>query len=320
MAVELAQIVFKSTVFCLMASALNAGCSKTVVLGSECPAQQGPCGHDTTILPRPDPVSGEAGVVGGAFPGGDGGVFPTKDAEVSDGSEIQIDAGRVPIDAGQLTDPSNGQTTDAAQSAADAGPSDASSGLLQNPSFELRENPEFGVIENQFGSDVLVSDLAGYVPRAGEFFANIDPWFACWVGAQVESDLGGPAGGLEATEGGALITTGYGPLIWLPGLFQILEAGPLAAGRSYSFMLDVINSGNGRSALWLGATNLPCTMPEVYAATPELTNHNSWETHCLTFRTKRALSTFALMPVDVADGGVGQISFDNLRQVESCPP
>jgi hypothetical protein len=60
-------------------------------------------------------------------------------------------------------------------------------------------------------------------------------------------------------------------------------------------------------------------LPEVYAATAELTNRNSWEKVCLTFRTRRALSTFALMPVDVADGGVGQISFDNLRQVDSCP-
>lgn len=257
--------------------------------------------------------------MGGSVASWDAGALPALDAEVSDDGGFQVDVPRTPIDAAQLTDTSNGQTTDTSQSARDAGPGDASSGLLQNPSFELRENPEFGVIESQFGADVLVSDLAGYVPRAGEFFANIDPWFACWVGAQVEADLGGPAGGLEATEGDALITTGYGPFIWLPGLFQILEQ-PLAAGRSYSFTLDVINSGNGRSALWLGATNLPCTMPEVYAATQELTNRNSWESVCLTFRTRRELGTFALMPVDVADGGVGQISFDNLRQVESCPP
>jgi hypothetical protein len=319
MAVELAQIVFKSTVFCLLASVLNAGCSKTVVLGSECPAQQGPCGLDTPILPQPDPVPGETGDGGGGTAGWDSGVFPPRDAEASYDGGFQVDAAREPVDAAQLTDTSNGQTTDTSQDPLDAGPSDASSGILENPSFELRENPEFGVIESQFGSDVLVSDLAGYVPRAGEFFANVDPWFACWVGTQVESDLGGPAGGLEATEGDALITTGYGPFVWLPGLFQIL-AQPLEAGRSYSFTLDVLNSGNGRSALWLGATNLPCTLPEVYAATHELTNRNSWESVCLTFRTRRALGTFALMPVDVADGGVGQISFDNLRQVDSCPP
>jgi hypothetical protein len=318
MVVDLAQIVFKSTVFCLLASALNAGCSKTVVLGSECPAQEGPCGLDTPILPQPNPATGETGPVGGGIAGSDAGLFPAKDAAASDDGGFQVDAEQLPVDAAQLTDTSNGQTTDT-PSEPDAGPSDASSGILQNPSFELRDNPEFGVIESQFGSDVLVSDLAGYVPRAGEFFANIDPWFACWVGAQVESDLGGPAGGLQATQGEALITAGYGPFIWLPGLFQIL-AQPLEAGRSYSFMLDVLNSGNGRSALWLGATNLPCTMPEVYVATPELTNRNSWESHCLTFRTRRALGTFALMPVDVADGGVGQVSFDNLRQVDSCPP
>jgi hypothetical protein len=317
MAVELAQIVFKSTVFCLMASALTAGCSKTVVLGSECPAQEGPCGPDTTILP--DPASGEAGNVGGGTASWDGGVFPARDAEASDDGEILVDAARAPLDAAQPSETNTGQTIDTSQGAPDAGPSDVSSGLLQNPSFELQANPEFGVVESQFGSDVLVSDLAGYVPRAGELFANIDPWFACWVGAQVESDLGGLAGGLEATAGDALITTGYGPFVWLPGLFQILEQGPLEAGRSYSFTLDVINSGNGRSALWLGATDVPCTLPEVYAATPELTNHNSWEKHCLTFQPTRELSTFALMPVDVADGGVGQVSFDNLRQVDSCP-
>jgi hypothetical protein len=317
MALELAQNVFKSTVFGLVACALGAGCSKTVVLGSECPAQEGPCGTDK-FLPQPESGSGNADTSTSRV---DAGEFPASDSAPSDAGGFQaVDATQLPSDAGEpVLDAGGGQTTDSAPDE-DVAPSDAgaNNGVLQNPSFELTANPNFGVIESQFGLDVLVSDLAGYVPRAGEFFANIDPWFACWVGAQVESDLGGRfAGGLEATNGEALISTGYGPFILLPGLFQLLEQ-PLEAGRSYSFKFDAINSGTGRSALWVGATNIPCTMPTVHAATPEITNRNSWDEYCVTFRAPRALSTFALVPVDVADGGVGQVSFDNFQQVESC--
>jgi len=315
MVLELAQNVFKSTVFYLCACALSAGCSKTVVLGSECPAQDGPCGHDIA-LPRPDPTD-DARAMGGGPSGLDANGFPVN---ASDGGGFQVDTAPTedadnvepPVDAGI------GPTTDSAPDIADAAARDASTGLLQNPSFELSANPAFGVIESQFGSDVLVSGLAGYVPRADEFFASIDPWFACWIGAQVDSDLGGPAGGLTATQGEALISAGYGPFILLPGLFQILEQ-PLQTGRTYSFMLDALNSGNGRSALWIGATNIPCTMPVVHAATPELTNRDSWQSYCLSFRAPRPLSTFAVMPVDAADGGVGTVAFDNLRQVDSCP-
>lgn len=315
MVLDLAQNVFKSTVRCAVVCALSAGCSKTVVLGSECPAQEGPCGQDT-FLPQPEasaepfgPDSAPVGLDANGFPAG-------PRAPDDGGSHLDV---APPSDSGGPSDAGIGQTTDAAEPAEAGAPDATSSGLLQNPSFELQANPNFGVIENQFGADVLVSDLAGYVPRAGEFFANIDPWFACWVGAQVHSDLGGPAGGLVATQGEALISTGYGAFVWLPGLFQILEGEPLEAGRSYSFMLDVLNSGTGRSALRLGATNIPCTAPEVYDETPELTNRNAWQSYCLTFRPTRPLGTIALVPFDVADGGVGEVSFDNLREVDSCP-
>src|SRR5690349_18798380 len=186
MVLDLAQNVFKSTVFGLFACALSAGCSKTVVLGSECPAQEGPCGDDTVRPPAESGSRDAGGAATGAYDGG----FAAFDAAASDDGGIGIVADAAqqqPIDATQMpADTGTGQTTDSAQPPLDAEPDDAaeSSGLLQNPSFELTANPDFGVIESQFGLDVLVSDLAGYIPRAEEFFASIDPWFACWVGAK----------------------------------------------------------------------------------------------------------------------------------------
>jgi hypothetical protein len=244
----------------------------------------------------------------------DGNGFPF-DAGASDANGFLTDA-TVSSDGGS---PSDAAQPDDVQPPTDSGASDAASALLENPSFELRENPAFGQVENQFGADVLVSELGGFVPGAGALFANIDPWFACWLGAQVESDLAGTVGGLTATQGQALITTSYGPFIFLPGLFQFLKQ-PLEVGRSYSFTVDVLNSGTGRAALRIGATNLACTPPEVYATTPELTNTNHWETHCLTFEATRPFDTFTLVPVELGDAGAtGQVSFDNLRVVADCP-
>jgi hypothetical protein len=324
MVLDLAQIVFKSTVFCSLACALSAGCSKTVVLGSECPAHEGPC-EGIDFLPVSDPRQVDANVVGGSVTIVDAGGSPMNPAPASDDAGFRApDEPRAPIDIPPPQAPQDagtGPTTDAAPPTIPdaAATEDASAGLLRNTSFELSADPVFGTIQNQIGSDVLVSRLAGYVPRADEFFASIDPWFACWVGARVESDLGGRvAGGLGATLGEALISTGYDPYNPLPGLFQILET-PLKAGQTYSFTLDAINSGPGRSALWIGAVNIPCTIPDVYDATPEITNRTSWKEYCVTFRATRSLNTFAIVPMDVADGGVGTISFDNIQQVDSCP-
>ena len=303
MAWELVQIVLKGTLLGLVAGACSAGCSKTVVLGSECPGRRGPCDLD---IPQ----------------GEDSGLLGTDNEELDAGAR---DGNGLPIEISQSD--ANGfplGAADAYIAPSDGAPPDAGqpdAGLLQNPSFELLENPAFGSLESQFGADVLVNDLGGFVPLAGGLFANIDPWFACWLGAQVESDLAGKAGGLVATEGQALITTDYGPFIFLPGLFQILRQ-PLQAGRTYSFRVDVLNSGAGRAALQVGATNLACTPPEAYATTPELLNTNRWERHCLTFRPTRALETFTLVPVSVGDAEAeaeGQVSFDNLQEVATCP-
>jgi hypothetical protein len=311
---EMAQIVARSTVFWLITAVLSTGCSKTVVLGSECPDREGPCGLDIKLPPQMDaafPAANPSNVDSATSDGGQ--TF----ADASDPSGFQNDAGAPPtvdtdgavavVDASAPPDP-------------DGGPSDASTGLLQNPSFELRENPAFGVSQSQFGTDVFVSDLGGFVPVAGQLFANIDPWFACWLGVQVDWDLSGIEGGLRAKDGEALITASYGPYMFLPGLFQVLQQ-PLQAGGSYSFRVDALNSGRGRAALWLGASNLPCTTPALRDESEEITNTNRWESFCFTLEPTRSVNTIALIPVslDSDAGAEGQISFDNIQQVESCP-
>jgi hypothetical protein len=299
----------------LLAVGWSAGCSKTVVLGSECPTHEGPC----DVASDADDQTGSHEVGGAQF----------DDADVPQGGE---DAGVTghpgPLDAARPRDaaipPRDATTSRDASVPRDSGPQDAGdadAGLLANPSFELRENPAFGTLQSQFGSDILVSELGGFVPAVGALFADVDPWFACWLGVQVESDLAGRAGGVTATEGQALITAGFGNFVVMPGIFQVLDQ-PLQVGKSYSFTIDVLNSGSTPATLELGAADLPCAPLAVSTSTPVLTpNATEFVPYCLTIQPTRAFNVFGLTPVGVAqDGGTpaGQVSFDNIVQVASC--
>lgn len=214
-----------------------------------------------------------------------------------------------PTDAGLTSD-------DAAR---DAGP-ETGTGVellrIENGSFELRANGAFATLEAQFEQDVFVGGLGSTVPVAGGIFANLEPWFACFIGTKSVSQL--QNGMYQATDGKGFVSANGGLTGLSPGLYQAL-ATPLQAGRSYSFEIDLLSSSDGANdvALQIGADAQGCGSLKGSSKTPNLHDADGWKTYCLTLTPGESLAVLGLVPLNL--GASSGLAFDNLRSVASCP-
>lgn len=288
---------------------LLAACEETIVLGTECPARNGPCEKK---LPPPDDGDEGGSMVdegdsGGdsSKPGADGGIDDPGLLDAGDG-----DSGRSPRDGSVMP-------AQDARAQEDAGP--ALFPRFRNPSFELIDGGEEGSLS--------------FTPMSGSALVDtsISPWTTCRAGLSVSSSVSGfnqPT--ITPREGRTLLTDTF-PIVYmnLNGLFQELEE-PLVPAQRYAFAVDVFlqlptilqqNAAVSEYFFEMQAAVDPlgCLQGRRLATSSSI-EPNAWKTVCMHFTTppQQAIRDVMILVNSPSPVNVASLHIDNMRYDAKC--
>ncbi|HEX6245682.1 MAG TPA: hypothetical protein VFZ61_32380, partial [Polyangiales bacterium] len=243
----------------VMALAAFSACTKTLVLGSDCPDETYQCTQDS-VKPEPDP---DDGMDAGQEPGShDGSTSAPEDAGPRGWDAIVVIPDPVQPDG----------ATDANLDAI------ATFSLLDvaNPHFERNSG---------LGGDLVLAKLIGTllpIPPIPLLFAELPNWYACWATTvhSVSRELMLDAG-LDTDDYLMFVVNGTPVRQLLPQ--------PLDAGAKYAleFTVQARPDPSERLVLEIRGANEECAVGDLLTSTRELPADAGWTPVCVEFATTR---------------------------------
>jgi hypothetical protein len=270
-------------------------CTRTLVLGTDCPDQIRECTQESVN----EPVQ----------PGSDDRLDAGEDLNPADATlMVPEDAGIKLRDAGVVPDLHH--VPDAA--------SDASLDAI--PTFSLLDvaNPEFQR-NGGLGGDLVLSKLIGTllpIPPFPLLFAELPSWYACWATSvnSVSRDLV-LDGGIATNDYLMFVVNGT------PVRQQLSQ--PLEAGAKYALALSIQSYPDPmeRLVLEIRGANEECAVGDLLASTQELPGDAGWSPVCMEFATSRAYKYLLIAPNTIGSmrpSNASRMALDDLRSVPGC--
>jgi hypothetical protein len=273
--------------------ALSA-CTRTLVLGTDCPDQQHQCTQESVTVHEPGPNDQL-----------DAGLGHHEDA----GPGAPDDAGGRGRDA-VITIPDLQHFPDAATDAnLDA---IAAFSLLEvdNPAFERNGG---------LGGDLVLAKLIGTLlplPPIPLLFAEVPSWYACWATTvhSLSRDLTLDAG-LDTNDYLMFAVNGTPVRQLLPQ--------PIDAGAKYAIELSVQARPDPAERLMLEirGANEECAVGDLLGTTQELPGDAGWTPVCIEFATSHSYQYLLIAPNAIGTtrpSGASRLALDDLRSVAGC--
>ena len=275
-------------------------CTRTVVLGTDCPEPDSICTDETSspVARDTDPQEGGARGEDAGSDGGEDAGEKTKDAAVETLPDIGLDAGPTELDA-------------------EAGV--AALLTIQNPDFERNGG---------IGGDLVLRSLLGGVlpPVTSIIFAELPGWYACWTATVYstsrEFDL--DAGLMQPQDDYLTFVVNGAPVR------QQLPS-PMQAGARYALQMEVWGRPEPGETLSLeihgafhnadaGANGPACEQGPLLGKSGPLPDNAGWTPVCVEFLADRAYTHLLIAPATtrMPASGTARLSLDGLRSVSSC--
>lgn len=293
----------------LIALLLCSACEEMVVLGTECPAQDGTCkkvqspGENDTGTPGDD----------GRGDGGEDQLPPNGDLDAGS-DELMKDAGRRDGSAG-----GRDATVFPIRDARPSEPEDAGPALYPsfvNPSFELVDGGREGP---------LPGPMLGSPPALETAIA---PWYTCRDGTTINTSVSSPLSGtmtVRPSDGNAFITDTF-PIVALNtnGITQELKD-PLIPGQHYAFAVDLwavrdITQIRDLVLEVAAGDGVGCWFSPPLASSMPIAPGGPWKKSCISFIAPaplRALSFRVNAPGDFVNL-TAAMHIDNIRPDVEC--
>lgn len=271
------------------------GCTRTLVLGTDCPDQSHECSQESVTVHEP-----------GANDQLDAGDDEQREDAGPSGPEDASGRERDVI----ITIPDLQHFPDAA--------TDANLDAIAAFSLLDVQNPEFER-NGGLGGDLVLSKLIGTllpIPPIPLLFAELPGWYACWATTvhSVSRDLTLDAG-LDTNDYLMFAVNGTPVRQQLPQ--------PTDAGAKYAIELLVQSRPDPAERLMLEirGANEECAVGDLLGTTQELPGDAGWTPVCIEFATSQSYKYLLIAPNAIGTtrpNGASRLALDDLRSVLGC--